>query len=144
MWQVLDGLFPGTNVDATDQRALKENSITHLLNCAVELPNEVDLLQILRLDMKDPDERMSDWFEETIRFIDEARPQGGGVLVYCQGAISRSPSIVLSYLCSAGMSLLEASKHLSTICPTRPNRTFLDQLALHLETKNSINWTLHD
>ena len=38
------------------------------------------------------------YFEQAIRFIDEAHAAGGAVLVHCMAGISRSTTIVLAYL----------------------------------------------
>ena len=69
--------------------------------------------------------------DAALKFINDAREEGGKILVHCIEGKSRSPSIVIAYLMeSQGLSLLESYqrvKYLRFI--TQPNSNFLDQLA---------------
>jgi hypothetical protein len=38
MWTIFDNLFLGNREDACDRQRLREAGITHILNCAEELP----------------------------------------------------------------------------------------------------------
>ncbi|WP_425395514.1 dual specificity protein phosphatase family protein [Aeoliella sp.] len=136
MWKVADGLFLGTIEDAEDVTSLRSLGVSYVVNCAKELPSshENELIY-LRLNLKDPDSGLMECLDAACEFIDNGR-RSGGVLVFCQGAISRSPSVVLGYLCHGGSKLEEAVRELATVCQTRPNGVFLDQVAMHFENRS--------
>lgn len=129
MIRVLDGLYLGNIEDARDLPRLAEAGVTHVVNCAHELPNYHEgCLQYLALGLHDPDPRMIDCFDAAWRFIDEGRAKNGGVLVHCFAAVSRSPAVVLSYLCHLGTTLEEAAERLGALVWTDPDLLFLRQL----------------
>jgi protein-tyrosine phosphatase len=64
-------------------------------------------------------------------FIDEGRTHGK-VLVHCTGAVSRSPAVILAYLCRIEGSLERAAELLSRAVPTGIDELFLEQLARSL------------
>jgi hypothetical protein len=137
MWQVMPALFLGTHEDARDLPALTSAGITHIVNCAGELPCHFpDQLSYLRLALRDPDPDLGSCIEPACAFIDAGRAQGK-VLVHCVRAISRSPAVVLAYLCHAGYPVFQAAQHLSRVVATRPDNAFLWQLAGHLGLKLS-------
>src|SRR6476661_8224233 len=107
MIAVLEGLYLGGREDARDLRLLREEGITHVVNCAVELPNyhTKDLIY-LNLQLTDPDANFRSRLPEARGFIDEARKKGG-VLVHCFAGVSRSPATVLAYLCHRELLTLE-------------------------------------
>ena len=128
MWRISSGLFVSTNTDAANSVLLQSIPITHIVNCALELPSHFpDEYGYLRLNLKDPDEKLIDRIDGTCRFI-ERHINVGNVLVHCNGAISRSPSVVLAYMCHNGQSLIQAAESISAILPTCPNMVFLQQI----------------
>jgi atypical dual specificity phosphatase len=132
MIQILDGLYLGNREAARDLRRLKQAGITHVLNCTCELPNyhEGELVY-LALGLLDPDPQFRLNIRTACAFIDDARKQGK-VLVHCFAAVSRSPSVVLAYLCHLGDTLDRAAERLARVVWTAPDRIFLQQLAEHL------------
>src|SRR5262245_30065364 len=131
MRQVLEGLYLGSVESARDLTRLRASGITHVVNCAEELPNyHEDAFTYLALRLADPDPRMHQHFEPACAFIDEGR-QRGRVLVHCFAAISRSPTIVLAYLCHRGDTLEGAARRLAAVTWTNPDWLFLRQLARH-------------
>lgn len=139
MWNVYDRLFLATDDHAADIVALETNHVTHIVNCGKELPNHFpSRFTYLRLDLNDPDARMTNCFASTFAFIDNALKENGNVLIHCQSAISRSPSIVLGYMCHCGASVSASVQHLASVVPTRPNEIFLKQLADYFETSVNI------
>jgi hypothetical protein len=70
------------------------------------------------------------FFSEAFRFIDEAHAANEAVLVHCQAGISRSPTIVLSYLIRKQSILLKAALTMVTSARkiAHPNIGFLIQL----------------
>lgn len=133
MIQILDGLYLGNREDARDLAKLREAGVTHVVNCAYELPNYHEgSLEYLALMLHDPDPRMIACFDAARAFIDAARKNNGGVLVHCFAAVSRSPAVVLSYLCHLGDTVQVAADRLGAVVWTDPDLLFLRQLMDHL------------
>ncbi|CAN1193165.1 Dual specificity protein phosphatase 1 [Linum perenne] len=70
------------------------------------------------------------YFEECINFIDEAKRQGGAVLVHCFVGRSRSVTIILAYLMKKhGMTVSQALEYVKSRRPqASPNSGFILQL----------------
>src|SRR5262249_17011772 len=116
-----------------DLRRLRQAGITHIVNCTCELPNYHEgRFVYLALGLSDPDPELEEHFPAVFSFIDEARRGGGRVLVHCFAAISRSPSVVLAYLCHLGDPLEEAARKLGAVVWCDPDVLHLEQLARHL------------
>lgn len=131
MWNVIDRLFIATEADASDLSVLRSAGISHIVNCAAEIPDYYpDQFTYLRLDLKDPDRFLASKISNACEFMEAGR-QVGNTVVHCQGAISRSPAIVLSYLCHRGQSIQDAAHQLAAVLPTRPNDVFLQQITRH-------------
>ncbi|MBI1927070.1 dual specificity protein phosphatase family protein [Candidatus Poribacteria bacterium] len=128
MWLVWDSLFLGGRNDAASLKLLKQRGITHIVNCACELPCYFpDDFEYLALRLDDPDAAFVEYIEPACQFIDLGRQQGN-VLVHCTAAVSRGPSVVLAYLCHLGYSLETARELLDQRVPTNPDLLFLEQL----------------
>lgn len=139
MWRIARGLYLGDRKDARDLVLLRGQSITHIVNCAVELPCWYrQELRYLELRLHDPDDRFHDCIKRFCRFIDRGRGSGG-VLVHCVAGLSRSPSVILAYLCWRGKSLEEALKILQRSIGESdqefivPDSTFLEQIEAYFE-----------
>ena len=129
MWQVMPSLFLGDLQDARDLPALKREGITHIVNCASELPCYfAEEFTYLALTLRDPDASLGSHIGKACEFIDGGR-LNGRVLVHCIRAGSRSPAVVLAYLCHAGYPMYLAAQRLGRIVSTRPDEVFLQQLA---------------
>jgi Dual specificity phosphatase, catalytic domain len=132
MIQIVEGLYLGNRESARDLRRLREAGITHIVNCTEELPNYHEgQFVYLSMKMVDPDPCFRQHLTGVCAFIDDARRQGK-VLVHCFASISRSPAVVLTYLCHLGEPLDRAAERLAKIVWTSPDRVFLAQLAEHL------------
>eukprot|EP01065_Artemidia_motanka_P009080 TRINITY_DN14630_c0_g1_i11.p1 TRINITY_DN14630_c0_g1~~TRINITY_DN14630_c0_g1_i11.p1 ORF type:complete len:187 (+),score=42.36 TRINITY_DN14630_c0_g1_i11:138-698(+) len=107
----------GSKTAASDVDVLSAHSVTHVLNTTVEIPNfhekRPGAPKYLNLGLQDTkDDDIAAEFERCRDFINSARDSGGVVLVHCQAGISRSATIVISYLMAEKkMSLLEAYRH---------------------------------
>jgi protein-tyrosine phosphatase len=133
MIQILDNLYLGDRESAIDLRRLKEAGITHVVNCASELPNyHENEFVYLPLMLFDPDPKYHLHIAAVCAFIDDARTKGK-VLVHCFASISRSPAVMLAYLCHLGEPLRQAAVRLAKRVWTAPDGIFLQQLAKHLE-----------
>jgi len=98
--QILPFMFLGDSKDSKNRRFLAENRITHILNVTVDEPNcfedEFEYLKIAILDT--PNQNIAMHFDKAHEFIERARTSGGNILVHCYAGISRSATIVISYL----------------------------------------------
>lgn len=132
MIRILDGLYLGNREAARDLRRLRAEGITHIVNCAEELPNyHAGHFDYLALKLRDPDDTLHQHFPRIWSFIDEARRQKGRVLIHCFAAISRSPAVVLSYLCHLGDTMEVAAARMGQIVWCDPDIRFLEQIARH-------------
>jgi hypothetical protein len=128
MWKIVPSLYLGTKEDSENIAALESAGVTHVVNCAIELPCLFEgVFDYLWLSLKDPDEKFVRQLPKAFSFIDSGR-KSGSVLVHCAGGISRSPAIVLAYLCHSGCGLDEAAATIQQVVRTRPNVVFLNQL----------------
>jgi protein-tyrosine phosphatase len=132
MRRVIDGLYLGNREDARDLAGLEAVGVTHVVNCAEELPDYHEgTLTYLGLNLRDPDPAVRDHIDRTCAFIDAARKEGKAVLVHCFAAISRAPSTVLAYLCHLGDSVEAAARKLAAVAWTDPDVLFIKQVAEH-------------
>jgi hypothetical protein len=108
MWRIVKNLYLGDARDALDRDLLRGTGITHVLNCAREIPcpfrNE---FRYRHLKMTDPDDAFLNEIEGLCRFIRQGR-RSGAVLVHCAAGLSRSAATIAAYLCCKGRSLEEA------------------------------------
>lgn len=133
MITVMERLFLGNREMARDRHRLKLAGITHIVNCAEELPNyHPNDFHYLALKLKDPDPALREHLVNAAGFIDEGR-KAGGVLVHCFAGVSRSPAVVLAYLCHHHKEALPlAARRLAAAVWCNPDLQFLSQIACHL------------
>ena len=128
MVEVMENLYLGADIHAKDHSRLVATGITHIVNCAHELPNYHEgHFRYHAMRMTDPDPAFHERIAAACGFIDEGRASGK-VLVHCFAAVSRSPSTILAYLCHRGDTLEEAARRLASVAWTYPDVTFLKQL----------------
>ncbi|KAK7387798.1 hypothetical protein VNO78_22591 [Psophocarpus tetragonolobus] len=132
--EIDQGLYLGSIATAANKPALKDCNITHILTVSGRIPlaHPQDFIYKI-IDVVDKeDEDLKQYFNECFDFIDEAKRQGGGVLVHCFAGRSRSVTIVVAYLMKTrGMSFSEALQHVRSIraaAAEGPNRGFICQL----------------
>ena len=129
MWQVLPNLYLGDREDSRDRAALARGGITHVVNCAAELPCAFPgELRYYALALRDPDPAFCRRVGGAMEFIDRGRASGA-VLVHCTAGVSRSAAVVLSYLCHLGRPLHAACAELSRAVLTGVDESFLSQIA---------------
>jgi protein-tyrosine phosphatase len=100
---VLDGfMYLGSDNVAKDYNKLKENGITHVINCAADYSADYHLdkgIKYLSFHLKDHvRENIESIFYEAIEFFNKAKEENGRVFVHCVQGISRSSTICLSYM----------------------------------------------
>lgn len=139
MWRSARGLYLGDGKDAHDRDLLRGLGVTHVLNCAREVPCWYRRdFRYRHLKLTDPDPEFHESIEEFCRFIHRGR-RAGGVLVHCRAGLSRSLSAVLAYLCWRGKTLARAFEHLRRRVGEanaefiEPDASFLEQLEVHFE-----------
>ncbi|KAF9673306.1 hypothetical protein SADUNF_Sadunf10G0010400 [Salix dunnii] len=142
-----EGLFLGSLGAATNKDALNSKNITHILTVADSFPPSYpndfvyEVIGVCSLHLMYNlviaevvtdryDTNLSQYFNKCFNFIDEAKRQGGGVLVHCFVGRSRSVTIVVAYLMKRhGMGLSEALAHVKSKRPQAgPNSGFISQL----------------
>nr|VDC76770.1 unnamed protein product [Brassica rapa] len=129
---IQQGLYLGSFAAASNKNALKSCNVTHILTVASSLrpvhPGDFVYKVVPVVDKEDTN--LEAYFDECIHFIDEAKKQGGSVLVHCFVGKSRSVTIVVAYLMKKhGMTLTQALQHVQSIRPVaNPNAGFIRQL----------------
>ncbi|CAH8261563.1 unnamed protein product [Arabidopsis lyrata] len=126
------GLYLGSVAAACNKNVLKSYNVTHILTVASSLrPAHPDdfVYKVVRVVDKE-DTNLEMYFDECVDFIDEAKRQGGSVLVHCFVGKSRSVTIVVAYLMKKhGMTLSQALQHVKSKRPVAsPNAGFIRQL----------------
>ena len=133
--QILDNfLYLGSDVVAKDYDKLKENGITHVINCAADYSADYHKekgVKYLSFHLKDHvRENIESVFYEAIEFMQKAKEEGGRVYVHCVQGISRSSTICLCYMIFTNKITLENG--LAFVRQQRqianPNTTFMVQL----------------
>lgn len=95
------GLFVSSDIIARDLNKLKENGVTHVINCAANVclnyfPEDFEYLHFFLKDSKN--ESIECVFYKCIEFINNAKKNGGKVLVHCMQGVSRSVTVCLAYI----------------------------------------------
>ena len=132
MNEIVEGLWLGSLEAAEDERALKDEGITHLVSCGVfpvTVGKGVSHLRLEKLSDKSTTE-ITHHFPKVVEFIKTALAEDGKVLVHCKAGMSRSASQVIAYLMTEKeMSFVEALTHCKKKRPAVcPNDGFADQL----------------
>ncbi|PHT94908.1 Dual specificity protein phosphatase 1 [Capsicum chinense] len=138
-----EGLYLGSFGAANNKDALKSLNLTHILTIARDInPPYPDEFFYKVLAVHDRvDENISHYFEECFNYIEEAKGQGGGVLVHCFAGKSRSATIVIAYLMKKhAMSHNEAYQLVKSKRPVvSPNAGFVAQLENYDKTLKDLN-----
>jgi protein tyrosine phosphatase len=93
---ILDNLMLSGEIPTKDKEILKANNVTAILNCSSELLNHFENdFSYLNIKVEDDDRvKIHKYFEICHDFINKHEK----VLIHCQAGVSRSPTIVISYL----------------------------------------------
>eukprot|EP00746_Dinoflagellata_sp_MGD_P165876 gnl/MRDRNA2_/MRDRNA2_95410_c0_seq1.p1 gnl/MRDRNA2_/MRDRNA2_95410_c0~~gnl/MRDRNA2_/MRDRNA2_95410_c0_seq1.p1 ORF type:complete len:324 (-),score=67.52 gnl/MRDRNA2_/MRDRNA2_95410_c0_seq1:91-1062(-) len=131
--EVVPGIFLGGAAAAESREEQHSLGITHVLNATGHQPKApLDGIKMLMLHLRDGDgeQDLTQHFPKCIDFIDEARREGGAVLVHCVRGVSRSSALVISYLIAhAGISFEDALALTKRARPiAKPRSGFCKQL----------------
>ena len=131
--EIIPHLFLGSIGSASNLKQLQNFKITHIVCCASGIKNFFpDDFKYINLNLLDSEkEDIKQYFKESFDFIDEAIKNGGNVLVHCHAGVSRSSTILISYIMkSKKMKLNEVLDLLKTKREkVSPNAGFLRQLS---------------
>ena len=94
---IIDNIYLGDFRTADNMDILRQYNITHIINCAFNLPNKFpNEITYKRLDLRDePDQPLIERLEEAYEFIKENKDKN--IFVHCVFGKSRSASVVIFY-----------------------------------------------
>jgi len=123
----------GNQHDAKDLERLKSRGITRVLNVTAHLPAYHQQAGVSYKALPAADngqQNISQYFDEAVQFIEDARRLGTRVLVHCVAGVSRSPTIAIAYVMKClQMSMVEAYSLVKSRRPIiSPNLNFMGQL----------------
>lgn len=143
--EILPFLYLGDASHGTDYNTLLQHQFTHILNISQDsYEKEVKQIKYKFLKIADhPESKIEDEFQSAWKFIEEAEEENGKILVHCGEGVSRSTTIVLSFLMyRQGWNLLQCYQFVKKRRPQiSPNNGFMKkliQLENQLFGKNSL------
>uniref|UniRef100_A0A915BT27 Dual specificity protein phosphatase 19 n=2 Tax=Parascaris univalens TaxID=6257 RepID=A0A915BT27_PARUN len=131
MAKITEGVYLGSQDVACDIELITTHNITHIINCASGVRNFFEgRVKYLNIDVFDlPSVNIAQYFNECHAFMRKCIEANGNVLVHCNAGVSRSATIVLSYLMRyEGKSLKEALEQVNSVRRVSPNAGFMQQL----------------
>ena len=99
--KVADHIYVGGDAVARDRDILRQNGITHILNCVGGSCAEYfkpDLIYKTLWLTDSPSEDITSILYDVFDYFEEVREQGGRVFVHCHQGVSRSISLVIAYV----------------------------------------------
>lgn len=99
--KVADHIYVGGDAVARNRETLRQNGITHILNCVGNYCPEYFKSDLVykTLWLKDsPTEDITSILYDVFDYFEDVREQGGRVFVHCCQGVSRSTSLVIAYL----------------------------------------------
>jgi protein-tyrosine phosphatase len=140
------GLFIGPRMAAINSFAMAEEGITHILSCTGQYPSTYgrggDEMEVKLLQLEDTeDEDIERYFDETVKWMQQAIENDGKLLVFCQFGRSRSCTMCCAYLmytsgCTWRSALTQVRKGRKWV---RPNVGFMRQLQKYEERLASLH-----
>ena len=128
--KVLDYMYIGSLRSAQTTTIYEQESIKYVVTCGRNM--QINTAGVVRLELGVEDvegESLLPHFDAFRHFVESSKGRGN-VLVHCFAGLSRSATMVLSYLVShEGMRLDDAMAKLVSIRPNvHPNATFMKEL----------------
>ena len=132
---IIDNIYLGDFRTADNIDMLRQYNITHIINCAFNLPNRFpEQITYKRLDLRDePDQPITERLEEAYQFIKENKDKN--IFVHCVFGKSRSASVVIFYVMKEKkMNFQEAKNFVKNIRNiVEPNSGFESELNRYYE-----------
>lgn len=131
--RIADHIYLGSDAVAKNREILRQNGITHVLNCVGFVCPEyfkIDLVYKTLWLQDSPSEDITSILYDVFDYFEDVREQGGRVLVHCCQGVSRSTSLVIAYLMwREGQSFEDAFQYVKAARGvTNPNMGFACQL----------------
>ena len=132
---IIDNIYLGDFRTADNIDILKEHNITHIINCAFNLPNKYpEQITYKRLELRDEtDQPIIEKLEEAYQFIKENKDKN--IFVHCVFGKSRSASVVIFYIMKEKkLNFNEAKNYVKNIRKiVEPNSGFENELNRYYE-----------
>uniref|UniRef100_A0A8D8LKD3 protein-serine/threonine phosphatase n=1 Tax=Cacopsylla melanoneura TaxID=428564 RepID=A0A8D8LKD3_9HEMI len=130
--EIFPHVFLGSEWNASNLEELAKNGVGHILNVTREIDNFFPgIFDYKNVRVYDDDKTdLLLYWDDTYKYITNAKNQGSKVLVHCKMGISRSASVVIAYAMKAyGWELNRAMAHVrqKRNC-IKPNANFIAQL----------------
>uniref|UniRef100_A0A2P2JDK5 Protein-tyrosine-phosphatase MKP1 n=1 Tax=Rhizophora mucronata TaxID=61149 RepID=A0A2P2JDK5_RHIMU len=131
--RIADHIYLGSDAVARNREILRQNGITHVLNCVGFVCPEYfksDLVYKTLWLRDSPSEDITSILYDVFDYFEDVREQGGRVFVHCCQGVSRSNSLVIAYLMwREGQSFEDAFQYVKAARGvTNPNMGFAGQL----------------
>lgn len=131
--RIADHIYLGSDAVAKNREILRQNGITHVLNCVGFVCPEYfksDLVYKTLWLQDSPSEDITSILYDVFDYFEDVREQGGRVFVHCCQGVSRSTSLVIAYLMwRDGQSFEDAFQDVKAARGvTNPNMGFACQL----------------
>ncbi|KNA25704.1 hypothetical protein SOVF_003250 [Spinacia oleracea] len=131
--RIVEHIYLGSEAVAKNRDILRQNRITHVLNCVGFVCPEFfkgDLVYKTLWLQDRPSEDITSILYDVFDYFEDVREQGGRVLVHCCQGVSRSTSLVIAYLMwKEGQSFEDAFQYVKAARGvTNPNMGFACQL----------------
>ncbi|XP_039253556.2 uncharacterized protein LOC120330721 [Styela clava] len=131
--QIFPHLFLGSQKDVVDEKMMRSNSITYVLNVSKTCtkPEFIDDSHFHRISVRDNyQEKMTPYIKEAIEFIEKVRKSNQRVIVHCLAGVSRSATVAIAYVLHyLRINFEDAYRFVKEKRPSiSPNFNFLGQL----------------
>nr|GEU83926.1 protein-tyrosine-phosphatase MKP1-like [Tanacetum cinerariifolium] len=131
--RIMDHVFLGSDAIAKNRDVLRQNGITHVLNCVGFVCPEYfknDLVYKTLWLQDSPSEDITSILYDVFDYFEDVKEQNGRVFVHCCQGVSRSTSLVIAYLMwRDGQSFDTAFQQVKAARGvTNPNMGFASQL----------------
>ncbi|XP_061365731.1 protein-tyrosine-phosphatase MKP1-like [Gastrolobium bilobum] len=131
--RIAEHVYLGSDTVAKNHELLRQNGITHVLNCVGFVCPEYfksDFVYKTLWLQDSPTEDITSILYDVFDYFEDVRQQGGRVLVHCCQGVSRSTSLVIAYIMwREGQSFEDAFQYVKNARGvTNPNMGFACQL----------------
>ncbi|CAJ1854046.1 unnamed protein product [Sphenostylis stenocarpa] len=131
--RIAEHIYLGSDTVAKNHELLRQNGITHVLNCVGFVCPEYfkgDFVYKTLWLQDSPTEDITSILYDVFDYFEDVREQGGRVLVHCCQGVSRSTTLVIAYIMwREGQSFEDAFQFVKTArAVTNPNMGFACQL----------------